>query len=124
MKRDDASGDLFASPLDPRRARAARDQGMQRVAARADRASHAWNALAFMALEKHARTHAQFMTEDVRVASAIPDPPDRRAWGPVAHRAVVAGIVAVIEYKRQRSVTCHGSPKPLYRSLVFRGGAA
>ena len=70
-------------------------RGMKKAQAHADAENEGWSEDAYAFFVKYAKKHKEFMTEDVRNASkgVLPDPPDTRAWGPIAVRAVREGII-------------------------------
>lgn len=113
--------DMFRAPvLDLDKARALRDEGMARVEAHANEEHTKWGDYAFVFLMHYARGHEEFMIEDVRAAAVgfVPEPPDSRAWGPVAHRAAREGRIEVVRYEKQRDAKSHGSPKPVWRAVA------
>lgn len=93
--------------------------GMMRSANRANRATDDWSENAKLLFGYYARMHRDgFMTEDVRAWAnklGFPEPPDNRAWGLVARNLARAGTICAVGYGKQRSVTCHGSPKTIWR---------
>lgn len=106
--------------FDMAQARAARDEGMRRVEAHANADEPAWAEYAYEFLLNFAHGCEEFKIEDVRAAAAghVPDPPDARAWGPVAFRAARKGRIEVARYAP--AATSHGSPKPVWRLKVAR----
>lgn len=95
------------------------DTGMMRSTNKADRVKDDWSREAEALFQYYARMHRDgFMTEDVRVWAGklgFPEPPDNRAWGMIARKLAKAGYVSAVGYGKQRSVTCHGSPKTIWR---------
>lgn len=74
-----------------------------------DNAGDDWKEAAFEAFVAHARTHKFFTTEEVRQNNPdLPSPPDTRAWGAVARRAVKDGVVKSAGWTRAKSMTVHG----------------
>lgn len=106
-------------------ARAARDAGIHRATAHADRVNPKWSDDAYAFLERHARTSPLFTTEDVRAASAgeVPDPPDSRAWGGVVLRAVRAGLLELDGYMTARDPKVHCNVVKRWRSRLCRSAA-
>lgn len=96
-------------------ARARRDLGMQRAADHASRVEPEWIDRAFTFLSDFARTHGEFLSEDVVAAAStadFPEPPDRRAWGHVVNRASRAGLIRRVGAKPARTSNC--SLKPVW----------
>lgn len=105
--------------LNEQLAEAGANAGMTVAASRADRESAGWSddARTFFELFACKSGDEPFMTEEVRAWAekmGFPPPPDSRAWGHVAKRAAMDGLVRHAGYGRQRSATCHGSPKTLW----------
>lgn len=97
-----------------------RDAGMQQAAEHADREYDGWQDIALAAFREYARTHVTFTTEDVRTANTnVPVPPDKRAWGTVARRAVKESIVQKIGMVQAKSPTVHAMYVAHYESLVL-----
>jgi hypothetical protein len=75
----------------------------------ADNAGEDWKGVAYEAFVNHAYKHDAFTTEEVRRANPdLPSPPDTRAWGAVARRAVKEGVVRSAGWTRAKSLTVHG----------------
>lgn len=95
------------------------DTGMLVAASHADRTTADWTSEAEILFKLHARFHPEgFMTEDVRawaVKLGFTSPPDNRAWGYVAKSLARQGYIEAIGYGKQRSATCHGSPKTIWK---------
>ena len=94
--------------------------GATRAADHADAVtSVTWSASAQKLILHFAMTHASFMTEDVRAwAQAnrlISPPPDERAWGAVVLGLAKQGRLKRVAYAPNKSATCHGSPKSVWR---------
>lgn len=105
--------------LDPQVARQGATTGATLAAAKADRVSPNWTVEAREVFCLYARMHRDgFMTEDVRQWAqklGMPEPPDNRAWGYVALGLSKEGVIEALGYGRQRSATCHGSPKTIWK---------
>ncbi len=101
--------------------RIARDAGIAAAAAHANARAPLWTDQAFAFFRDFTADKPKgtpFMTEDVRVAAekaGVPLPPDRRAWGAVATRAVAQKIIKRMGYAPQRSAGCHMAPKTLWK---------
>ena len=100
-----------------------KDEGMQRAADHADAVVQTWSERAFDLFKRYAQIHRLFMTEDVRLWAQsnrlLEEPPDRRAWGSIAAKAVKHQLVAVSHFAPQKDRRSHGSPKPMWHSLNF-----
>jgi len=93
--------------------------GMMTAAAHAERVNSGWASDAEDLFVLYAIQHPDgFMTEDVRVWAeklGFDSPPDNRAWGFVARKVARAGHVYAAGYSKQKSATCHGSPKTIWK---------
>lgn len=101
--------------------REARDTAIERVKANAD---DNWEDRAMAALWDVCRKEREFLVDDVR------DELDRRgivthdmrAIGPLMLKASKKGMVEHTgEYRPSRQAQCHGNPRGVWRSLVFKG---
>lgn len=103
------------------------NEGMQRAVEHADRVEPSWSDRAFNILADFARTNPEFMAEDVRVHAhkvlGLPQPPDPRAWGAVVNSAVRSGLIVRDRYELTKIPPAHATPRPVWRSLVFRRAA-
>lgn len=101
------------------------DLGIERSAARADRASPGWvdRAVAELALFAALNIIDEFTIEDARAAlklrGKLEDPTDGRAWGQVTRRAVMLGWIQRVPGKFKAAVSSNGSPKQVYRRGVM-----
>jgi hypothetical protein len=103
---------------------AARDEGMQRALSHAQRECADWKIIAYAWLIGYARTHKEFISEDVgdaHLAAGLSQPPTRRAWGPLYVKAQREGYIVLCGTGRSRMR--HASVCPKWRSLVYVGGA-
>lgn len=95
------------------------DTGMLLAASKADRRSEGWSDAAKQLFELYAIQHPEgFMTEEVRIWAeklGFDAPPDNRAWGMIAKSMAKDGVVVAIGFAKQRSATCHGSPKTVWK---------
>lgn len=101
-------------------ARAAADAGMRQALAHAEEEHFGWPDLAYLFLERYARQHQRFISEDVSDASiawGLVQPPTLRAWGGIYRRAKKAGLIVCDGVGR--SWRRHASICPMWRSLVF-----
>lgn len=106
-------------------AKAERDAGMRLAADHAEDTSPGWNDRAYAFLVAFARTHDEFISEDVSDASKagdFPQPPTDRAWGSVYRKACKNDII--IQVGTGRSRRRHASICPRWGSLVYQGAAA
>ena len=95
-----------------------RDRAMQRVDENADTA---WKTRALEAVRRTCEQHAEWHSDDVW-ATGLDEPREARALGPVVLRAIRNGWCVKTDRVRP-SVRSHGSGKPVYRSLIYRGAA-
>jgi hypothetical protein len=95
------------------------DAGMLIAASHADRELNNWSFSAKQLFEMYATLHPDgFMTEEVRVWAeklGFETPPDNRAWGYIAKAMAKHGVVVASGFAKQRSSTCHGSPKTVWK---------
>lgn len=93
--------------------------GMLIAASHADRVREAWTHEALSMFHLYATLHPEgFMTEEVRVwasSMGFASPPDNRAWGFIAKKHLKDGLIESAGYGKQRSTTCHGSPKTIWK---------
>lgn len=99
---------------------AARGQaGAKAAALHAEKVSPEWTERARDYFLLYGRMHRDgFMTEDVREWAkrfGFEDPPDNRAWGYIAKALNREGQIQACGYAKQRSTTCHGSPKTVWK---------
>jgi hypothetical protein len=116
-------GDLFAYADTKKLAEA----GMQEAVEHADRVIESWSDLAMQELSVFAQVNAEFMAEDLRVWAhdkGLPKPPDPRAWGAVVNRAVKRGIIVRDRFELTKVPPAHATPRPVWRSLIYRRNAA
>lgn len=113
--------DLFVDvPRETFAADAAARSGMARALEHAEDVCPAWGDVAFAWLERYARRHERFQSEDVSDASieyGLVQPPTLKAWGSIYVRAAKAGIIRKVGYVPSRYR--HSSPTPEWASLVF-----
>jgi hypothetical protein len=99
----------------------ARDEGMARALAHAERTQPDWGELAYQFLRRFAEATPIFISEDVsdhsRGDHAFPQPPTDRAWGPVYRRALRDGVIEQSGIGRSRRR--HASICPQWKSLVL-----
>ncbi|WLA80343.1 hypothetical protein QIH87_50165 (plasmid) [Bradyrhizobium elkanii] len=103
----------------------ARDAGMQQAAQHADEVEPGWSERAYTFLIGYARTHSDFISEDVSdaaIAAGEPQPPTLRAWGQIYRRA--AKNDAILMTGMGRSRRRNASVCPRWSSLIYKGRAA
>jgi hypothetical protein len=101
---------------------AARKHGHEAARAAAERASRiepAWKRAAIEAVRMHAQTHERFTAE--RVGMVVPASADHRASGHIMRAAAREGICVADGFAP--TVSSRGSPKVLWRSLIYEGAA-
>ena len=94
-----------------------RDKGIKQAINNADNAHEKWSEKAYKFLTDYIKSHHEFMTEDVRVASEkkIPIPPSNRAWGGIILRASKAGLINRIGFSNVKNVKAHRTPATVWR---------
>jgi hypothetical protein len=103
----------------------ARDEGMQQALEHAEDEQPGWSERAYAFLVNYARTHADFISEDVSdaaIAAGEPQPPTLRAWGQIYRRAAKNDVI--IQTGIGRSRRRHASVCPRWSSLLYKGRAA
>jgi hypothetical protein len=105
--------------LNERLAELGAEASMTVAASHADRESLDWTNFAEELFILYAIQHPDgFMTEEVRVWAGklgFDAPPDNRAWGYVARKCARNGHIEATGYAKQKSATCHGSPKTIWK---------
>ena len=87
----------------------------------ANHAGEDWKEMAYDAFVSYARSHDKFTTEEIRQDNPeLPSPPDTRAWGAIARRAVADDIVRSAGWTRAKSRTVHGMVVTLWESKINR----
>jgi hypothetical protein len=106
-------------------ARRQAERGMRRALDRAADGMPTWPELALSFLESYARANECFagwmVVRSAGGSTDFPAPPNDKAWGMVFRRAARAQIIAAAGITRDPHR--HHNPVPLWRSLVFEGGA-
>lgn len=113
-------------PIDFAAAMAARDAGMQRATEHAEHIDDSWPDTALSFLYRYARAHAEFTVEEMTAEATrlgYGSPADDRAWGSVVRRAAIRSFIRNTHTTRPR-LKGHGSPGPVWESLVYVGNAA
>ena len=94
-----------------------RDKGIKQAINNANDTHEKWSEKAYKFLTDYIRSHHEFMTEDVRVASEkkIPIPPSNRAWGGIILRASKAGLITRVGFSNVKNVKAHKTPASIWR---------
>ena len=94
-----------------------RDKGIKQAINNANDTHEKWSEKAYKFLTDYIRSHHEFMTEDVRVASEkkIPIPPSNRAWGGIILRASKAGLITRVGFSSVKNVKAHRTPATVWR---------
>lgn len=95
-----------------------RDAAMAAVSARTD---PAWRDQALAAIRRWLETHREFFVDDFWAGSGLAEPADGRALGPVITAAARNGWMSKTDRTRP-SVRSNLTPKPVWQSLIHRGG--
>jgi hypothetical protein len=102
-----------------REAKRGRDEAINAVALFVD---PAWAGQALTAIRKTAETHAEFISDDVWRHGKLAPTRENRALGAVFKHAVALGWMTRTNRSRA-SVRSHLSGKPIWKSLIYKGGA-
>jgi hypothetical protein len=87
-----------------------RDMGIKRASDHADSQIEDWSNTAYEFFIQFARANKTFTTEDARIAAesnGLLTPPDKRAWGAVAVKAIKTGLIIRNGYSTKKSRNCH-----------------
>lgn len=82
-------------------------------------AGEEWGTRAYALLVRYARDHELFLIQDVRAcpeAATLAPPPDNRAWGALAMRAVRELVIVAEGLRHDR----YASQKHIWRSLIAK----
>lgn len=126
MKDDDGQFDWLAPPAPEllrrpetkKAAMKARDSGIKRAIDHANDVTPTWGDIAYDFLCEWILQHDRpFQTCEARWAArgVVPEPPDRRAWGHVATRAVKAGLIVSTGTAPDLDPKSHRSPCNVWR---------
>lgn len=96
---------------------AERDVALERVEASSD---EEWRDRAFAAVRQTCEQREQFISDDIWTISQLDSTREDRALGPVLLRAARAGLCIKTDRVRP-STRSHGSGKPVWRSLIYKG---
>ena len=96
-----------------------RDRALQQVDTHAD---PEWKDRALQAVRTVCLLREEWHSDDIWALTGLDEPHEARALGPVVLRAIRLGYCAKTDRVRP-SVRSHGSGKPVYRSLIYRGAA-
>ena len=94
-----------------------RDKGIKQAINNANDTHEKWSEKAYKFLTDYIKSHHEFMTENVRVASEkkIPIPPSNRAWGGIILRASKAGLITRVGFSSVKNVKAHRTPATVWR---------
>ena len=94
-----------------------RDKGIKKAIDNADNTHNKWSDKAYKFLTGYIKSHHEFMTEDLRMASEkeIPKPPSNRAWGGIILRAVRAGLIVRDRFSNVKNAKAHKTPATVWR---------
>lgn len=114
--------------IDLASARSAANQGMAQSLAAAERRDVEWPELALGFVRRYARSHAEFTVEQMTAEAnrlGYGSPAGDQAWGAIV-RMAASRPDRIIEKTGAYAprIKGHGSPAPVWRSLVYVGGAA
>lgn len=121
-----SGGAMQQQVIDFERMRQERDAGMERAIQHAEHIDDSWPDAALGFLYRYARAHAEFTVEEATAEATrlgYGSPADDRAWGSVVRRAAIRGFIRNTHTTRPR-LKGHGSPGPVWESLVYVGSAA
>lgn len=114
--------------IDLTHAREAANEGMQRALNAAERRDMEWPELALGFVRSYARTHQQFTVEQLTAEAnrlGYGSPAADQAWGSIV-RMAASPPDRIIEKTGAYAprIKGHGSPAPVWRSLVYVGDVA
>lgn len=92
-----------------------RDAGMKQAVEHADKVSESWSDKAYDHLLKYIVLHDEFMAEDLRYESKLPEPPSLRSWGPILMRAAKSGLIYRVGYRKVKNAKAHMANASLWR---------
>ena len=97
-----------------------RDKGIKKAIDNANSTHEKWSDKAYKFLLDYIKSHQEFMTEDLRIASEkeISKPPSNRAWGGIILRAVRAGLIHRVGFSSVKNVKAHRTPATVWRVNV------
>lgn len=93
--------------------------GIKRAVDHANVQVSGWSDQAYNYLLDYARSHEEFMIEEVRESSKgiIPVPPNTRAWGGVAVRASKSGVIERKGFRTVKNAKAHCTPATLWKVI-------
>lgn len=104
------------------RAEDATNAGIEEGIEHAEHVEPGWGERAFALLVEFAKRNERFLCEDVRSIAErngfLSLPPDKRAWGAVIRRAVVAGVIEAEDYEACKAPKVHRTVCTRWRSLL------
>ena len=87
--------------------------GMQRAE---NNAGALWAEKAYTHLLNYARTHAEFMAEDMREGFDLP--PSLRAWGAIISKAKRNEVITHVGYGQVKNAKAHQANASIWKSLI------
>lgn len=99
--------------LDIEKSRLARDEGIEKAIAHADKVIYNWGYKAYLLLQEFIKTKHEFLVEDFRLyceQQKLETPPDNRAFGGIILKAKRAGLVMSLRYESCKNKIGHRHP--------------
>lgn len=92
-----------------------RDTGIKKAVEHADKVVESWSHMAYEHLKKYIVLHDEFMAEDLRYDSKLPEPPSKRAWGGIMVRAAKSGLIYRVGFRAVKNPKAHCANASLWR---------
>ena len=95
------------------------EEGIQRAVDSANRVHENWSDKAYDYLLNFVKTRKKgerFLIEDVRqdATTLVPHPPSYRAWGAIARRAIMEGVIVKVGYRKVKNSRAHQANAAVY----------
>jgi len=107
--------EILNNVLKPPTGQQLRDAGMKQAIEHADKVVESWSDKAYDHLLKYIVLHDEFMAEDLRYESKLPEPPSRRAWGQIMLRAAKSGLIYRVGFRAVKNPKAHCANASLWR---------
>lgn len=93
--------------------------GIKKAVTHANVEVNGWSDQAYNYLLAYAKTHKEFMVEEVRESSKgiVPIPPSTRAWGGIVVRASKAGVIERKGFQNVKNAKAHCTPATLWKVI-------